>query len=88
VKERGYIYRERERGSRERGRGREREGEEKEEELFILTLSYSKRVRTDLLMAELQAENKNECNLSLVIREWNPAVLPDWEFRGKHVRKK
>lgn len=63
--------------------------------MFILLLSfiyfyfvfYSRRVLADISSAELMSNNKDEhiFTLSVVAREWNPHVLPEWEFRGKRI---
>ena len=39
---------------------------------------------SDIIMADLARDQKEEIfSLSLIAREWNPKVLPEWEFRGK-----
>jgi len=52
-----------------------------EEALQLFALS--RRVLADITSAELMYNDKPEQNftLSLVAREWNPRVLPEWEFR-------
>jgi len=43
-------------------------------------LTRSQRVENDLHMSELMMGEKN-FTISLAIREWNPHILPEWEFR-------
>ena len=55
--------------------------------LIFTDLFVSLRVSSDIGSAELMSQQKQEHNftLSLVAREWNPRVLPDWEFRGAYA---
>ena len=42
----------------------------------------SKRVMTDLVFAELLSESKDSIPMSIILREWNSKIHPEWEFRG------
>eukprot|EP00026_Physarum_polycephalum_P009263 Phypoly_transcript_09379.p1 GENE.Phypoly_transcript_09379~~Phypoly_transcript_09379.p1 ORF type:complete len:451 (+),score=72.02 Phypoly_transcript_09379:18-1370(+) len=44
-------------------------------------LVRSKRVMTDLVFAELRGSTKDSIPMSIILREWDAKIHPEWEFR-------